>query len=120
MSRERQVLGKLGEDIAVKFLRKRHYKILERNFRFSRLGEIDIIGRDQNGQLVFFEVKTKKSKNFGLPEQEFTYFKRKKIENLVKLYLSKKYPEEEDWRLDVIAIEIIPPNKAKIFHYIAV
>jgi len=77
MLTDKQKLGKRGEDLALTFLKKKHYKILARNFRAKRFGEIDIVACNKN-QIVFVEVKTKSNYYFGYPEEEFTYFKKKK------------------------------------------
>lgn len=115
MKTKQQKVGKIGEDLAVKFLKKRHYKILERNFRADKFGEIDIIAKDK-GELVFVEVKTKTDEQFGSPEQEFTYQKKKKMRRAIQNYLFKKYFIDKDWRTDLIAIEILN-KKTDIRHY---
>ena len=61
MKTQQQKIGKKGEDLAVKFLKKKSYKIIERNFRAGKYGEIDIIAKDKD-ELVFVEVKTKTNK----------------------------------------------------------
>lgn len=112
MKTRRQKTGKLGEDAAVKYLRKNGHKILERNFRAGRYGEIDIIANDK-GQLVFVEVKTKTNEQFGPPEQEFTYQKKKKMRRAIQNYLFKNYSQDRSWRVDLIAIEIFNPVKSR-------
>ena len=114
MKTRRQKIGKLGEDAAVKYLKKNGYKILERNFRAGRYGEIDIITNDK-GQLVFVEVKTKTDEQFGSPEQEFTYQKKKKMRRAIQNYLFKNYSQDRQWRVDLIAIEI--SDKKNLRHY---
>lgn len=97
-------LGLLGEDLAVKFLKKNGYKIIERNFR-SKLGEIDIVGIDKE-TLVFIEVKTRWSKKFGLPEEAITPWK---IKSIIKTgqYFKLLHPELPDsLRIDVVLIEL--------------
>jgi Predicted endonuclease distantly related to archaeal Holliday junction resolvase len=59
--------GKDGEKIAADFLKKNGYRIIEANFRCA-IGEIDIIAREKDS-LVFIEVKTRKSRELGFPEQ---------------------------------------------------
>ncbi|MBR2525950.1 YraN family protein, partial [bacterium] len=58
--------GKLGEDLACKFLEQNGYKIIDRNKTFSKFCEIDIIALFKN-TLVFVEVKTRKNNKFGSP-----------------------------------------------------
>ena len=81
-------LGKNGEDIAVKYLEKQGYKILERNKRFSKLCEIDIIALDRN-ILVFVEVKTRKTNICGHPFEAITKTKYNHIKQGVFLYLQE-------------------------------
>lgn len=96
--------GKLGEDVAVDFLQRRGYRILERNFRFDR-GEIDIIA--QVGEtLVFVEVKARRSKSFGDPEEAVTGFKKRQLEKVAEGYLVERGIEDRECRFDVIAIEL--------------
>ena len=60
---EPHITGKLGEDLAVKYLQKQGYKIIERNFE-CRQGEIDIIALDKQ-EIVIIEVKTRKCLEYG-------------------------------------------------------
>jgi len=115
MKTKQQIVGKKGEDLAVKFLKKKGYKVIERNFRADRFGEIDIIAKDKN-ELVFVEVKTKTNEQFGSPEEEFTYQKKKKMYRAIQNYLFKKYLTSCDWRADLIAIDIVD-EKIDIRHY---
>lgn len=93
--------GQSGEVIAVKFLRQQGYRILERNFR-TKCGEIDIIARKKN-QLVFIEVKTRSSSNFGLPEEAVTEKKLFHLRRCVEFYLLKK-KLKVSYRLEILSI----------------
>lgn len=96
--------GKLGEDFAVSYLQKQGYKILQRNF-YSKFGEIDIIALDDN-TLVFVEVKTRWSKEYGYPEESIT---PRKIKHLIKAaqYFKLVNPNTPQiMRIDVVAIEV--------------
>ena len=115
MKTKQQIVGQMGEDLAVKFLKKKGYKIIERNFRADRFGEIDIIVKDKD-ELVFVEVKTKTDEQFGSPEEEFTYQKKKKMYRAILNFLFKKYLTNQDWRADLIAIDIVD-EKIDIRHY---
>ncbi len=75
---EHNELGKLGEELAVDFLQKNGYEILETNWVFQK-AEIDIIAQKDN-MLVAVEVKTRSSIDFGLPQD---FVKPKKIQLLV-------------------------------------
>ena len=101
-----QYLGKKGEEIAKRYLQSKGYKILFKNFR-SRLGEIDIIGQDKD-TLVFVEVKTRFSKEFGEPEEAVTPWKIKSIIRTGE-YFKMLHPElPESLRIDVVAISLSP------------
>ena len=95
--------GAKGEDIAVDFLMKKGYRVLTRNFRFQH-GEIDIIAED--GQvLVFVEVKTRRSLEYGTPEESISKRKRKLLRRTADGYMYTKKIEDRECRCDVIAIE---------------
>lgn len=70
-------LGKLGEKLAARHLRRNGYKILYRNFRHRRGGEVDIVCRDcRTGELVFVEVKTRRTRDYGSPAHAVDTAKR--------------------------------------------
>ncbi len=98
---EHNELGKLGEDLAVEFLQKEGYQILETNWTFQK-AEIDIIA--QNGNvLAIVEVKTRTSAEFGLPQD---FVKPKKIQLLVRAVNEYIIANDLDTevRFDIIAI----------------
>jgi len=98
--------GKEGEKIAAAFLKKNGYRISNINFRCV-LGEIDIIARDK-GELVFIEVKTRKSGELGYPEQAVGIKKQKKMSQLALWYLQEKNITDASARFDVVAITMLP------------
>ena len=98
--------GKEGEKIAAALLKKNGYRISEINFRCV-LGEIDIIARDK-GELVFIEVKTRKSGELGYPEQAVGIRKQKKMSQLALWYMQKNKINDADARFDVVAITMLP------------
>ena len=100
----RQQMGKIGEEIAVDFLKKSGYKIVERNFRCN-LGEIDIIAFDKN-TLAFIEVRTKKTSSFCTPQETVNFSKQKKLHKLSLYYLMKKQIKNTDCRFDVVAVDL--------------
>jgi putative endonuclease len=73
-------LGSWGESIAAKFLTRKGYIILERNFR-CRLGEIDIIALDRKS-IIFIEVKTRRNQKYGLPCEAVNTQKIRHLNNL--------------------------------------
>jgi len=108
-------IGKFGQNLAAEFLRKRNYQILEQNF-FTRLGEIDLVC-SHNGQLVFVEVKTRLSNQFGLPEEAVSAAKKEKMYQAALQYLEKEKVNHDNFRFDIVAIEIDKANKKAIIRH---
>lgn len=108
--------AKFGEDLATKFLQRKGFKILERNFGI-RYGEIDIIALDyKENSLVFIEVKTRTSNNFGTPLESIT---SRKIDSLVKTAQFYKLTHPllpENLRIDAISVNLFKDKDPKIEH----
>ncbi|MBP7341464.1 MAG: YraN family protein [Smithellaceae bacterium] len=98
--------GKRGEAIAVDYLRKKGFRIIEVNYRCP-IGEIDIVARDKN-ELVFVEVKARKSSALGFPEQAVGIGKQRKMSQLALWYLREKKQDEARARFDVVAVLLEP------------
>ena len=99
-----QLVGKLGEDKACNYLEKNNYKIIERNFRCKQ-GEIDIIAKDlSKNELVFIEVKTRLSFNFGRPAQSVNIVKQKHLLNAADYFLFLNSINNTFIRFDVIEV----------------
>ena len=109
MKNQNSTTGKLGEDIAVKYLENHNYKILGRNYR-KPWGEIDIIALEtiqKSQELVFIEVKTQNQKFEWRPEENITFHKKHQLSRIVTTYLkANKIPEDQNWRIDVLAIKL--------------
>jgi putative endonuclease len=104
MKDPRRQLGDAGEDLAAAALKKQGYKILERNYT-TPLGEIDLIARHR-GELVFIEVKTRKSLRFGEPQDAVSAAKQARLRKLADYYLKRKRLGEVPMRFDVVAITL--------------
>ena len=104
MSRERIIIGKSGEDIALDFLKKQDYHIIERNFK-SRLGELDIIAKDRN-TVCFVEVKTRTSSDKGTGFESITKAKQHKLSKLALAYLKTHNLLKQKARFDVVSVEL--------------
>ena len=115
MPSKNQKIGKWGENKACIYLQKHEYKIIERNFHASNLGEIDIVAK-KNNKYIFIEVKTKRNEHFGLPEEELTDGKKEKLEFAILYYLETHSLYDVRWRLDLVAIEVMK-NKIQLRHY---
>lgn len=114
MSNYKQNFGKSGEQIAADFLQKKGFQIIEQNY-FTQYGEIDLIAKDRK-EWVFVEVKTRKSKEYGEPEEAITPFKKKHLISTARIYLQKEKLNENEvnWRIDVIAIMFYPDKEPEI------
>ncbi len=105
----KKAVGTKGEQLAVKFLKKKGYKILQRNYR-RRSGEIDIVCYD-HGTIVFVEVKTRYSDKYGPPELSVTEAKKRQIVKIALQYIAEKKIEGIDLRFDVVSILYLPNKK---------
>ncbi|MFH1092906.1 MAG: YraN family protein [Candidatus Omnitrophota bacterium] len=95
-------IGKIGENLAVEFLKSNNYNILERNYH-NRIGEIDIIA-ENSSVLCFIEVKTRANDNFGLPQEAISKSKQRKISQTALAYLKARNRLKGNFRFDVIAV----------------
>ena len=106
---KRRETGILGEKLARDFLKKQGYRILETNYRCPE-GEIDIIAGHKDS-LVFIEVRTKRSLQFGTPEESITPTKREKLRTVAAHYQQTHDNLPSSWRIDVVAIEMDKRDK---------
>lgn len=98
-------LGRFGEDLAIEFLQKQGYRIIERNFRI-RGGEIDAIAQEGN-TLVYVEIKTRTTFQFGRPEEAVTPKKIHFLKRAAKFYRNNRKPLIELERIDVVAVDLL-------------
>lgn len=113
--KDRLSLGKTGEEAAVRYLKKKGYKIVGRGFRLLR-GEIDILAYDRT-TLVFAEVKTRASRAFGFPEESVTPAKQTQIRKIAQGYLAKHRLENVPCRFDVLSVMIGNDRQVMIRHF---
>lgn len=109
MADERRGLGKLGERLAQEHLRRQGYRIKETNYRCS-LGEVDIIAEDGDC-LVFVEVRTRRGRGFGTPEESITPAKSLRLATLAEFYVQSLDTLPAHWRVDVVAVELTPSGR---------
>lgn len=95
--------GDLGEAIAAEFLERLGYSIVKRKYKYRSAGEIDIVAQDGD-VLVFCEVKTRSSDNYGEPEYALTKQKQRQVRYMAKAYLFEHDIDEQEVRFDVVAI----------------
>ncbi len=101
---EKKELGKKGEEVALRFLKKRGYRIVEKNY-VCKMGEMDIIAKEKD-TLVFVEVKTRTSTFFGPPQLAVNSRKQRQLSKVALNYLNEKRLKDVKARFDVVAILI--------------
>lgn len=101
---DNKILGDKGENLAYDYLKKQGLKILERNYK-NKIGEIDIICYNkQDDEICFVEVKTRSSKEFGLPCEAVNFRKQHKIRKVAELYLIIHKKLNSKVRFDVLEV----------------
>jgi putative endonuclease len=106
---ENKELGRKGEEKAIRFLKKRGYRIIEKNY-VCKMGEMDIIAREKD-TLAFIEVKTRTSTEFGPPQLAVTEFKQRQLSKVALNFLKEKNIEDMKARFDVVAILLAPEGE---------
>ena len=106
-------IGKLGEEIACEYLKKKGYRIVHKGWRYKHL-EVDMIIHD-GPILVFVEVKTRSKDDYGMPYEAVDWRKQRKLDRAANIYISQtKY--EGDIRFDIISILLNKEEKPKLSH----
>ncbi len=106
---KRRDTGILGEKLAKDFLKKKGYRIKETNYRCPE-GEIDIVA-NHSDFLVFIEVRTKTSLEFGSPEESITPAKMARLRDTASRYRQTHKNLPPLWRIDVVAVELNQKGK---------
>lgn len=119
MKQQNYEVGKIGEEIAADHLRKKGYKILEKNWK-TKFGELDLIA-SKNTILVFVEVKLKIGEDFGTPEEMITPRKLQQVQNTAISFLQQNPKIEKTYsgyRIDAVCI-VLDSNREveRIDHY---
>jgi len=105
----RDELAKRGEELACKHVAALSYRIVKRNFRFGRVGEIDIVAYDGDC-LVFIEVKARQDHSHGAPEASIDSRKQAQLKRVAKMYYYVNALSNVTCRFDVIAVDIFGGN----------
>lgn len=100
----RQRLGRWGERVAATYLESIGNEVIARNWR-CRHGEIDLVLRDRD-TIVFVEVKTRRGRDFGAPEEALTPRKAQKLLELGQQYIADHELADSAWRIDLVAVEL--------------
>lgn len=104
----RKKLGAWGEKVAAHHLEAKGYTIVARNWRCQQ-GEIDLVAQ-AGTETVFVEVKTRRGRSMGMPEEALTPHKARKLMKLAQLYVAE-HNLDVDWRIDLVAVELDPKGK---------
>ena len=115
MPSARSRLGAQGERIAAAHLETCGLVVSERNYR-TRYGEIDLIARDGE-QIVFTEVRTRRSTAYGTPEESLTPRKQARLVKAALEYIEERSLHATPWRIDLVAITLNPDGPADIRRY---
>ncbi|MBU1853337.1 MAG: YraN family protein [Candidatus Omnitrophica bacterium] len=106
--------GKRGEDLAVSYLKRHGFEIVEKNYK-TKHGEIDIIGNDKDC-ISFVEVRSKNTDKFGLPEYTINRKKQTQLTKMALSYIKRYSLEDRVCRFDVICVEDVNSHSPKIRH----
>jgi len=89
--------------LAARYLEKKGYLILQRNYR-TDVGEVDIVAQDGEC-LVFVEVRARSTKEYGSPEESITPSKAQRLIEVAQGYLQEQGESAREWRIDLVAID---------------
>ena len=115
MGKGRQALGKWGEEKACEYITRIGYRVLEANYR-CYVGEVDLIA-EHGGTIVFIEVKTRRTTDYGAPAEAVNYRKQEKYFKLAVCYINEKHLADSSCRFDIIEI-LAPPHGEAIINHI--
>jgi putative endonuclease len=102
MTNHNQLVGGFGERVACRYLVSQGLVLLDRNWR-TREGELDVVARD-GGDVVFIEVKTRRSTRYGLPAEAVVPAKARRVRLLARLWLAANEERCERVRFDVVSV----------------
>lgn len=111
----RQELGRRGEDLAARLLAEKGYQVLDRNWR-CEVGELDLVAQEDDC-LAFVEVRTRRGRTMGSPEESITVAKQARLIDLADAYV-QAHDWPGHWRIDVVAVEIDAGGRLlRVEHY---
>lgn len=118
MTDARREFGDAGEDLAASVLVRGGMRVLDRQVR-TAFGEVDLVC-EEGEEIVFVEVKARQSDEFGYPEEAITPGKFRRMVASAEALLSERGWEKRFWRIDVVAIRLIPGADPDVVHFRAV
>ena len=104
-STSKNKLGKFGEKKAKEFLESKGYELLTSNFRYDR-AEVDLIFKDEKNKIIIFvEVKTRRNREFGEPEESINKTKQNQIKKAAEGFVSENEKFlDYDLRIDTVSV----------------
>ncbi|MGC5584026.1 YraN family protein [Ornithinimicrobium sp. W1665] len=117
--REARRVGDDGEELAKDHLEALGWQVVDRNWR-CRHGELDLVARDEDGSLVFCEVKTRRSARFGSPLEAVDDAKARRLRRLAWAWLAEHGERSAAFRIDLIGILVPGGGPARLEHLRAV
>ncbi|MCS7200615.1 MAG: YraN family protein [Patescibacteria group bacterium] len=112
-----KISGKQSEEMAISFLKNLGYQIVDRNWKYKRIGEIDIIAKKEN-VFNFIEVKSLREGNKFLPEYHLTYTKFNKIKRLAEFYVNQN--GIKNWCISLLTIILFPEKKINFYENVQI
>jgi putative endonuclease len=114
--KDRKLLGRWGEKRCERFLRRKGFAIIARNFA-CKLGEIDLIATDNAGSIIFVEVRTRADESFAEAHRTVTPKKRARIVRTAQYFLKTYKVKDRPLRFDVVAVVLGRKGRPQIRHY---
>lgn len=114
MKENNKKVGAIGEKIAMQYLQKEGYEILETNF-YCRFGEVDIVAQKGN-EIIFVEVKTRKQIRYGNGAESVNYYKKNHIYKVAEFYTYIYQLYERPISFDVIEVYLFDDKETRVAH----
>jgi putative endonuclease len=113
---DRKLLGRWGEKRCERFLKRKGFKTIARNFT-CKLGEIDLIAADNTGAVVFVEVRTRTDESYTEAQETVTPKKQARLIRTAKYFLTTYKVKDRPLRFDVVAVVLGRKGPIQIRHY---
>ncbi|MEY3386936.1 MAG: hypothetical protein RIR53_1747 [Bacteroidota bacterium] len=107
--------GRWAEQVAAEFLERSGYEIIDRNFYYKKVGELDLVCR-KGETIVFVEVRHRTSARYGTPEESLSSVKRGKLRRCAEVWLLRKGLSRAPCRFDMVAVDA-SRGKLEIRHH---
>lgn len=116
LRRDSALLGRWGQKVSEKYLKKKGHKLITRNF-LCRTGELDLVTVCPDGAVVFVEVKTRADENYTAAENAITFGKKQRLVKTARYFVRNYELEGMPLRFDVVIVVLDDENKGVVRHY---